>query len=62
MSKRQSGLGRDFFAILDDNMLEEKKNNYIMSIAKRGIYYGISICDVTTGDFYATEIKLSGIA
>ena len=27
MSKRQSGLGRDFFAILDDNMPEEKKGD-----------------------------------
>ena len=44
--------------VIENNMLEEKKNNYIMSIVKRGIYYGISICDVSTGDFYATEIKL----
>lgn len=44
--------------VIENNMLEEKKNNYIMSIVKRGINYGISICDVSTGDFYATEIKL----
>lgn len=39
-------------------MLEEKKNNYIMSIVKKGIYYGLGICDISTGDFYATQIKL----
>ena len=44
--------------VIENNMLEEKKNNYIMSIVKKGIHYGISICDVSTGDFYATEINL----
>ncbi len=38
-------------------MLEERKNNYIMSIYKTGIYYGISICDISTGEFYSAEIK-----
>ena len=43
--------------LVDSNLLEEKKNNYIMSIFKTGIYFGVSVCDITTGDFYATEIK-----
>ncbi len=43
--------------IVDSNMLEERKNNYIMSIYKTGIYFGISVCDITTGEFYAAEIK-----
>ena len=43
--------------IVDSNMLEERKNNYIMSIYKAGIYYGISICDISTGEFYSAEIK-----
>ena len=43
--------------IVDSNMLEERKNNYIMSIFKSGIYYGISICDISTGEFYSAEIK-----
>ena len=43
--------------VIESNMLEEKKNNYIMSIVKKGIYYGIAVCDVSTGDFYSTEIK-----
>lgn len=28
-----------------------------MSIFKQGIYFGISICDITTGEFYSSEIK-----
>ena len=43
--------------VVDSNMLEERKNNYIMSIYKTGIYYGISICDISTGEFYSAEIK-----
>ena len=43
--------------IVDSNMLEERKNNYIMSIYKTGIYFGITVCDITTGEFYAAEIK-----
>ena len=37
-------------------MLDEKKNNYIMSVFKKGIYFGIAICDISTGDFYSTKI------
>ena len=44
--------------VIETNMLEEKKNNYIMGIVKKGLYYGIAICDISTGDFYATQIKL----
>ena len=44
--------------VIESNMLEEKKNNYIMSIVKKGIYYGLAVCDISTGDFYATQIKL----
>ena len=44
--------------VIESNMLDEKKNNYIMSIYKSGLYYGIAICDISTGDFYASQIKL----
>ena len=43
--------------IVESNLLEEKKNNYIMSICKSGLYFGISVCDISTGEFYACEIK-----
>ena len=43
--------------VVDTNSLEEKKNNYIMSVYKEGLFFGMSVCDISTGDFYATEIK-----
>ena len=42
--------------VVESNMLDEKRNNYIMSIFKTGIYFGLAICDITTGDFLATQI------
>ena len=44
--------------VIETNMLEEKKNNYIMSIFKKGMYYGLAVCDISTGDFYSTKIML----
>ncbi len=43
--------------VMETNLLEEKKNNYIMSIYKNGIFYGLAVCDLTTGDFRTTQIK-----
>ena len=44
--------------VTDENMLSETQNNYIMSLVKDGEnYYGIAITDVSTGDFWATEIS-----
>ena len=42
--------------VMESNLLEEKKNNYIMAIYKSGIYFGICVCDVSTGEFLATQI------
>ena len=42
--------------VMEANMLDEKKNNYIMSIFKQGIHFGIAVCDITTGNFYASKI------
>ena len=42
--------------VIESNLLDEKKNNYIMSIYKEGIYFGISVCDISTGDFRTTQI------
>ena len=36
--------------------LDEAKNNYIMSIVYTEDKYGIATCDVTTGDFFTTEV------
>ena len=43
--------------VMESNLLEEKKNNYLMSIYKSGIFYGVTVCDVSTGDFRTTQIK-----
>ncbi len=43
--------------VTESNLLEEKRNNYIMSIFKQGIFFGIAVCDISTGDFYSAEIK-----
>ena len=43
--------------VIESNLLEEKRNNYIMSIVKSGIFFGIAICDISTGDFYTTKIQ-----
>ena len=43
--------------VIEANMLDEKKNNYIISIYKKGIYFGLAICDVTTGAFLSTKIE-----
>lgn len=43
--------------VVDGNILEEKKNNYIMSVYKEGMFFGIAVCDISTGDFYSTEIR-----
>ena len=44
--------------VTDSSMLEEKKNNYIMCVYSRGNYYGISIADISTGEFKSTQIIL----
>ncbi|MBQ7432533.1 MAG: DNA mismatch repair protein MutS [Lachnospiraceae bacterium] len=42
--------------LLSASALDESKNNYLMCIAYVGQLFGISIVDVTTGDFYVTEV------
>ena len=37
--------------VIEANLLEDKKNNYIMSIYKNGIYFGVTGCAITTGAF-----------
>ena len=41
---------------LNAGVLDEGKNNYIMSIVYLSDRYGLAIADVTTGDFYTTEV------
>ena len=45
--------------VIESNLLDEKKNNYIMSIYKTGTFFGIGVCDISTGDFKTTQITES---
>ncbi len=41
---------------LDTESLDEGKNNYIMCIVCMDSRYGVSVADVTTGDYFVTEV------
>ena len=41
---------------LNTQALDATKNNYIMCIVYMGDRYGISLADVTTGDYFVTEV------
>ncbi len=42
---------------LDTTMMDERTNNYLMCICYLDNGSGISVADITTGDFYLTEVK-----
>ena len=42
---------------LNVSEMDEGKNNYLMCILYLNGTIGVSVCDVTTGDFYVTEIN-----
>ncbi|CRZ34354.1 DNA mismatch repair protein MutS [Herbinix hemicellulosilytica] len=41
---------------INTQALDETKNNYLMSVVHTTNLYGISVVDVTTGDYFVTEI------
>lgn len=41
---------------LNTQVLDETKNNYLMSVVHTTNLYGISVVDATTGDYFVTEI------
>ena len=41
---------------LNTQVLDETRNNYLMSIVHTTNIYGISVVDITTGDYFVTEI------
>ena len=41
--------------VIESNILDEKKNNYLASIFRSGANFGIAYSDVSTGEFYTTE-------
>ena len=42
--------------VIESNMLDEKKNNYVASIYRKGLSYGFAYSDISTGEFYTTEL------
>lgn len=42
---------------INTSALDETKNNYLMSIVYIDEIFGISIVDITTGDYYVTEVN-----
>ncbi|MGN1231092.1 MAG: DNA mismatch repair protein MutS, partial [Anaerotignum sp.] len=41
--------------VVDNTVLDETKNNYILSVYSSSSGYGMAVCDVTTGEFQTTE-------
>lgn len=46
--------------VMEASMLEEKSNHYIVSLLQNGDSYGLSFCDISTGEFLLTEITQEG--
>ena len=43
--------------VIESSMLDEHKNNYILSVCVDGTKAGLAFADVSTGEFYAYEIE-----
>lgn len=43
--------------VLNNNILKEKSNNFLVSVAINENVYGLAAVDISTGDFYTTEIE-----
>lgn len=43
--------------VIESSMLDERKNNYLLSICADGTRAGLAFADVSTGEFYAYEIE-----
>lgn len=48
--------------LTEDHLLDSKKNNYLLAIAKIGDNLGLSWLDLSTGDFYTQEITVKDLA
>jgi len=43
--------------VLDPGLLEDKANNYLAGVARLGDEYGVAWADVSTGEFWAAEVR-----
>ena len=44
--------------VMESNILNERTNNYIMSLTKENNQYGIALADISTGEFIVSNISL----
>ncbi len=42
--------------ITEESMLNETRNNYLMSVVTEGVCFGFAACDISTGDFHAAQV------
>ncbi|MCK5758079.1 MAG: hypothetical protein KAH14_03225 [Clostridiales bacterium] len=42
--------------ITEESMLNEKQNNYLLSVYSEGSCFGIAACDISTGDAHSAQI------
>jgi len=43
--------------VIESSMLEEKENNYLMSLTSFGEEYALALCDLSTGEFFTSLIS-----
>jgi len=43
--------------LLDENFMDQERNNYVMSISKEKGWYGLAFCDLSTGEFQSTFVE-----
>ena len=43
--------------VIENSMLDETKNNYILCLYKNKTEVGVSYCDISTGEFYVAEFN-----
>ncbi|OGJ53634.1 DNA mismatch repair protein MutS [Candidatus Peregrinibacteria bacterium RIFOXYC2_FULL_41_22] len=41
----------------NENIIENKTNNFLISIFPKQTYFGLAVCDLTTGEFKVTELN-----
>ena len=44
--------------VFEDSLLDQKANNYLAAVCVRGSEAGLAYCDITTGEFAATQLPL----
>ncbi len=47
--------------VLESSMLQEKENNYIMSLTSLGEEFAAAFCDISTGEFFTLHLESLGV-